>query len=1602
MKKLIIVLIVLLFISNKGIGQSFPFLGYHFKNLNFECAGFVTAVYPAGKWANLQNQVLYAKTDIGGVYKSTNNGLNWISISSYFEGDNESNMHLYYSEYIIAGLAVNPKDSNNVVIAWGSLKTDAEAAGYQCLWMTSNGGSTWHKSIFQNCTGPWFDGDNLMRKVGGECIAFDPHNSGRVYVGGNPSSNNDKPKLYVSNDSGRSFTVLSSFDAYNNGESILCMSFQKDVQSNNRIWIGTTEGVYVSDYNGYPNFFVFQTNLYGKGIRKIIRILPRKNGDAFVAFGDYSFTPTSGIIGGLMKYNQSSSEWEECSFEFGFPPYSTIDKNYLSMLTFADNDENVLLAGRVNQPVRKSTASGTNFGHDWVGENGNQQIELGYNQSSDYPNHQLLYEVQGAKRMFSGLNFLIKNPNHPTCWYISGGAGLRITTNASTNYGANFLSGEIWGYKTAGQSMPVVFDISFEPNNSRANPGMLIPIGDWTMAYKNNQIADFEKLDYDNRNIIPGVNTGNAWISEVSRALYKPLQSNVTYVMGGDSYSGANRARLYKRTREISGNIIIDSVSLFQDSNRFICDGTIFKWNSDYDNLLILVGSDQETTPDPTQKLGLFRSTDDGETFIPTSFTLQNSCLPEVNTYERYMNSILPVGYSGKIQGRWESQFNLARVPTPNNGEDIIYLYLENGGVFFSINGGADWTVATNQPVSNGLGKGCLKYIGNNQLALAIEGKGLYKGTINVSTGDVINWEAFGGFTSASQVDVYNGKWVVFGKRDGVNNNRLIKYTSWPTPDWRLITGRIRGVRSLRIRPNNTNEVWIATTGMGVVVYNHLYSNNFLISKEASVCDNVNINTNTTFDEDVVVENGGQLILQDSAVIQLAEGVKIIVQEGGKLQANKVTFISKSENENWGGIEVENCDSSLTIQNCTFNNATLPIKIINNGTHAYNEKIIKNNVFNCQNSSDFAIYAENVFNILIQGNQFNMSGESSATVGLEIINNGDYISTETETKTNIVNNTFTNGCASMVLNSYASELTPVYVYGNTFNGSSANYNIIGRMITGKIKNNNFSGTGTDNPVYLQQCTPDMFGNVINGTGTTMILNGHSYPNLSPLRLSNTNYWYGGQNKLSSSDAGNINIINAGIPLINYGHNQFSKNSDPLYFHISGALDSTVETYGAAENAWCSSGENPVNYLYTSGNPYVITDFSNNYTCNQLPAVQYTGSVITNMGFGINDTLFTSPYSTNTYIFPDEILYSQASGYTSNGQSLDAINSYKNLINTYLESQYLNTSLYDIFDCYQVLDTSSNNTYRDNLYSDLRIFLNDKIQSGNYNSEFIDIAFYLENMCKVNMENYNDALTGFEFIAMFHPDAEMRLLASWDYDEVQDLMGQSGAQKEVTAKQFRKKVFSEIENAMKNDSTMRVVSRMFKQQNEEIDNTYSNKTTTSKFYNENTGKIKTDNASKKDNTSKENSKRPKIMQLSKEVREDLMQRAEDNLRGLRSMNTESKIKKHKEDILLIAGLTAATEKKIETTSLPLSYSLSQNYPNPFNPVTKINYELPGDGKVKLMIYDILGREIRTLVNEVKQAGKYTVEFNGSNFASGVYFYRIEAGKFTEVKRMVLIK
>ena len=100
---------------------------------------------------------------------------------------------------------------------------------------------------------------------------------------------------------------------------------------------------------------------------------------------------------------------------------------------------------------------------------------------------------------------------------------------------------------------------------------------------------------------------------------------------------------------------------------------------------------------------------------------------------------------------------------------------------------------------------------------------------------------------------------------------------------------------------------------------------------------------------------------------------------------------------------------------------------------------------------------------------------------------------------------------------------------------------------------------------------------------------------------------------------------------------------------------------------------------------------------------------------------------------------------------------------------------------------------------------------------------------------------------------------------------------------------------------------------------------------------------------------------------------------------------------------------ENNNIPSTFSLSQNYPNPFNPTTKIEYSIPKESFVTLKIYDVLGREVATLVNEEKSTGKYEVEFNGNNLpagrqglSSGIYFYKLNAGDYSSVKKMILIK
>jgi len=110
-----------------------------------------------------------------------------------------------------------------------------------------------------------------------------------------------------------------------------------------------------------------------------------------------------------------------------------------------------------------------------------------------------------------------------------------------------------------------------------------------------------------------------------------------------------------------------------------------------------------------------------------------------------------------------------------------------------------------------------------------------------------------------------------------------------------------------------------------------------------------------------------------------------------------------------------------------------------------------------------------------------------------------------------------------------------------------------------------------------------------------------------------------------------------------------------------------------------------------------------------------------------------------------------------------------------------------------------------------------------------------------------------------------------------------------------------------------------------------------------------------------------------------------------------------DNVKVTGFESITDVQDTNTDIvPNNFELSQNYPNPFNPSTQINYSLPESGNVRLIIYDILGREVKTIVNEFQNAGSYSIDFNAGELSNGIYFYRLNAGGFSTTKKMILLK
>jgi len=335
---------------------------------------------------------------------------------------------------------------------------------------------------------------------------------------------------------------------------------------------------------------------------------------------------------------------------------------------------------------------------------------------------------------------------------------------------------------------------------------------------------------------------------------------------------------------------------------------------------------------------------------------------------------------------------------------------------------------------------------------------------------------------------------------------------------------------------------------------------------------------------------------------------------------------------------------------------------------------------------------------------------------------------------------------------------------------------------------------------------------------------------------------------------------------------------------------------------------------------------------------------------------------------------------------------------------------------------------------LKTFYETIILNNPGNTDLISKIFNYIQKCNVILNNYQSALNGYQQIIDQNPYSYEGLVASWDYAATSLLLsgGSGGGEKsnyELPAppkempssrqggrgEQITNYPQSEASDLKDNNIVIednnksKIQDLKSKILNDDPNDKYDTKVFT-----------KEDRKILKENifNSFESSRSiviDKIKSLDKKISDGKADRNEkteyENRKILNELaepknprNIEEHINNINSDLTKIFGNAKSNfDNKNNKNTIPTQYSLSQNYPNPFNPNTKINFELPNDAKVNLIVYDLLGREIIKLVNnEFRTAGSYTVDFNGSNLSSGIYFYRLETTGFSMTKKMLLVK
>lgn len=1603
--------------------------------LNHESGGYVTSIIPvkysSGQQpSSLSGQVLYARTDVGGIYRSGNNGLRWDFNSCYYRTPPGRNFaEVTASEFHIQGLALrfNNRDGSGVehdavVVATGHYFEDAQGVSFKTIWRSNDNGNT---GTFTQATingspgGIWFKGNDFLCKIGGECIVYDPNNinggNSVMWAGGfYPSQSGGACYLYKSIDDGTSWNIWSSFPSgtYSN-EGIICISMKA---GSNHIWVGTTHRIVYSPDNGVTWYTRNIGSISTPYVKRIILQGSGSNITAYATWGNWSNT-------GICKFPSGSYTYTDLTGNFG-----TGGSGLFSSLAFVDDAESIIIAGKYENPLKTSADGGSSWSSDIQ-----LQYTSGYSSGDpnyhNFPNHQDNIELSAY--MYDGLSNITRNPNGTLIsgagnqWYLSGGAGPRKT---APNHGvvSNNFANSKWQYTVKGQTMPVMYDVVF--HNLRFNnvdkPTIYMPMSDWTLSWEYNQNINPtppdwlipSPLQYDRK--ATEMCNFDTYISNVTRILFNPDDPNLAYCVGGSVYDysslpppcNQNRFAGFYQRRDVDGSgtnfirVRKESSPFLNISNRAIVDALMYKTPGNANRIIALVGQSSGQVPPNGSSLGIFYSDNGGDSWNAGTFD-EPSGDASISTEDAYFGSQLPALINGTLGDLFDGHFTLGHV-----GNSILCLWLEQagsntGGIFISLNNGNSWS-RQNVPsqLTSGayLGPGSIKSLGSNRIALVVRkgsgnNAGIYTGTVNTVNGS-ISWDNGGNsrwnFISGEHLDVVNGKWAVYGRRSGDNEDQLYKSlddgNSWSRIPSGYPLPLFARVNALRIRPNSS-ELWIATSGQGVFIHRQFQPTDN--PAPWIITQNTTINYTDYIDQDIIVTNGAVLTFDGSAgsfAFDMGPGRKIEVQEGSSINCNNVTFGCPLGL--WQGIKLYNA-YPCQFTNCNINNAILPVEISNwVAGYSYYMKRFDNCDFNLLTNGTYCLSGYEVSNIIVNNCDFNMTGNQNS-YGMYFTTAGDGLGGASGLPmgpapiTIVHSNRFFDGYGDIYINNQLAGFSNYQITGNTFNKniSGSNFGMFANNIQGNFKYNIFNATSFSNNLVVYNSTLNIFGNRFNANqNNNIVMDVNSNIQAGPVITEDGSViWYGGQNRFnmynSSSSGGNVNFTEGCIFNADKGKNCFMLQVASGNYHVSGALPQPCDdgSYLIRQNNWNTG---PNFNITCGGSPYTV-DHSISYTCpieEELFDGTPSGYQVTDLGNGFYDTVYITTGSGSggkTSEYPDKVLFASALFKKSNKDYNGAINNLKELISNHDSSKFLLPAIDHLFNCYRLSDTIQNQNIINTLYTDFNGYISEKMQQYSNRISFVDKSYryYLSSLSR--MKQFTEAISGYENIMQNHSNAITRLTASWDRSAAVLLMSGSGGGENSESSEI---ISEEKLMALFDKKPVHKIAYdcyLLEKTKTETENKFSNEDAKVK--------IKTD-ADKKTGYSKTQLQEVerRIFKFNPSTRPEHVQKIQDDMKTLLGLNKNN-----------ING----------NNNIPLVFNLYQNYPNPFNPITTIKYDLPKDVRVNIKIYDILGKEVANIVkNEFMKAGTHNVEWSAYNYASGVYFYRIEAGDFVQSKKMVLVK